>query len=402
MNRLVQLFAMLTIASLVLTGHALYGQAGTTAGGGGPVTAAVSLNNMSLQNRTFVCGGKVQQGTPIAGLGGTSGSISLNVPGTGIVRADLFWTILVNALPTNVGQAITFDNGGGPVPIVGTQIGTAPQSACFPQTSTVSYRADVTALAVLGLNVYTVGGFPASSSGGPLVEGVTLQVLFSDPNGPLKEDVLFHTNTGGLLAVTQGELFSQLLSGFQTNAAGPVMADLFTVIGNGQSNAGENLRFDSPAVIGGSGVNLDNTLDGSTSSNAARTCPLSPVAAPECFWDDDVINVAGVVGNSATLAELQSNPAISATFDCFDWTALDLLVSTDEARVCAEGGQFVDAACPPIAVYRNHGAYLSCVAHAAEQFLAGLPEDGTCARAEIQSCIVNPRARSGVGKPSKP
>ena len=127
---------------------------------------------------------------------------------------------------------------------------------------------------------------------------------------------------------------------------------------------------------------------------AAGTCPYSPVAAPQCFWDDDIWDVSAQLANGATTATLSSSEGT----DCLTWPALNLMVSTDEGRVCEEGGEYVDAICPEEGEYRNHGQYVSCVAQAAEMFLAGLPWEGSCPRDEIQSCIVNPRARSDIGK----
>ncbi len=388
-----------SMAALLSLSAAAFSQSGTTTGG--PSIASVSENKMSLQQRTFVCGGKTQAGTPIGALAGTEGTITISgIPATATVRqATLFWSVLTpdteSSLPTStIGESISFDGN----PITGTNIGKALETPCFPQSATIAYKADVTAfVASPGNGTYTVSGFPVSggTSADNFSEGVTLQILWTDPNGALMEDVLYHTGTGGLLAVTQGQLFDQDITGFMTNASGPVTATLYAVIGNGQVDGNEALRFDGPEA---GDVNLDNTLDGSTVAVPPASCPSSPVNPPQCFWDDDVHDVSSQMSNSAIQAALTSDSAVTPTNDCFDWVAINLLVSTDEERVCAEGGDYVDAQCPPGAEYKNHGAYLKCVAHAAEEFLAGLPYDGTCPRAEIQSCIVNPRARSDVGK----
>ena len=352
-------------------------------------TKSLSVNNMSLQNRTFLCGGKAQAGTPISALADTSGTVTISaIPVTAkVLKATLFWTVLVDDQNSSIGQNIYFEGIG----VAGSKIGTASESPCFPQPESIAYKADVTHSVVSpGNGAYRVSGFPVGGgSGSPFVEGVTLQVLWSDANGALMEDVLYHTNEGGTLAVTQGDHFSQEMI-FKTNASGPVSGTLFEVIGNGQI-APENLRFDGPAD---DEINLDDTLDGSTVAFAAGTCPNSPVAAPQCFWDDDIWDVSAQLTNGATSATLSSGGGS----DCLTWPALNLMVSTDEERVCEEGGEYVDAVCPEEGEYRNHGQYVSCVAHAAEVFLAGLPWEGSCPRDEIQSCIVNPRARSDVGK----
>ncbi len=387
-------FGLAMAFSVLLAGLGMvpaYGQDGTATGAS---VNAVSINNMSLQSTVFLCGGKAQAGTPIAGKGtvtanGTSGTITISgIPVTAsVLKATLFWSILTSSIQSTSGAAITFAGTG----IVGTNIGKAPQSPCFPQAATIAYKADVTALVPNpGNGAYAVAGFPTNPD---FAEGATLQVLWTDPNGALTEDVLYHTNTNGLLAVTRGEAFSQSLTGFQTNAAGAVTATLYEVIGNGQNNAGENLRFDGPCA---GDVNLDNTLDGSTVAKAPNTC-LSTIGT-QCFWDDDVQNVSAQyacpAGNSASTGALTS----SSAGDCFDWDALNLSVSTDNATAAAACGVYVDAQCPTGAAYNNHGDYVSCVAHAAETFLVGLPLGGTCPRAEIQSACVNPRARSQVGK----
>jgi hypothetical protein len=68
------------------------------------------------------------------------------------------------------------------------------------------------------------------------------------------------------------------------------------------------------------------------------------------------------------------------------------------AEACAEGGAAADAACPTGGLYRNHGAYVSCVAAATNAYLATLTGFTSDELEEISSCIVNPRARSSVGK----
>lgn len=386
------------LGSLLVLSSALFAQNGKIVPGG-PSTNAVSVNNMDFRTLRFVCGGKVQAGTPITALGAanSTGTITISgIPATATVdRADLFWTVLTDEDPatSTLGQNITL-NGQ---PVVGFRIGTSPQSPCFPQHNTIAYRSIVTGLIPNpGNGVYTVSGLPVSPN---FSEGVTLQILYGDPNGALMEDNLYHTTTGGLLAVTQSELFSQNLAISGTNAAGPVSATLYEVIGNGQADGSEALRFNGPCGQ----ANFDNTLDGSTVAKAAATCTSSPNDPPQCFWDDDVHNVSAqfacAAGNGATLASLTSNPVDAFTNDCFDWPALNLLTSTDQNAVCTAGGTYVDSQCPPTDPWKNHGQYVDCVSNAAIRFLGGLPFGGTCPRVEIQSCIVNPRARSNVGKP---
>lgn len=393
----------------------LNGQMGATSGASNTLTTAPATNPMSVREATLLCGGVTQQGTPIAansppgtaGINNTAGTIDISgIPATiaglptTVVSANLYWSVLTNdGDPPGTGSSVMF-NGNA---ITGTNLGTAATTPCFPQTHTTAYRADVTSLVTSpGNGTYTVSGFAGGPNGpSDYTEGATLQIVWSNPNGSLMQDNVYHAPTGGLLAVTHAEFFSQSMTTFPTNASGPVSATLLEVIGNGQADAPENLRFNGPCSPAG-GDNFDNSLDGSTSEHAAATCFGGAIDSPQCFWDDDVLNVnsdfACPAGNAATSASLVSDPAVSSTSDCFDWDSLNLLTSTDNATACSVCGAYVDTVCPTNGTYSNHGDYVSCVAHAAETVLAGLPSGGSCPRADVQSCCVNPRAHSQVGK----
>lgn len=78
-----------------------------------------------------------------------------------------------------------------------------------------------------------------------------------------------------------------------------------------------------------------------------------------------------------------------------------LLPPGEEPALCESIGRIVDFRVPPEGEYKNHGDYMRKVAQLAEalvnsQVEAGLitPEEAE----ELQSCVVNPRARSDVGK----
>ena len=387
-----------TIA-LGLSGVMLFAQVGTV---GGRTTAAPEIN-ASFANpqgrvlHTAVCGGVTQQGTPIAGNasgGGTSRSITISgVPGTATVRrATLYWTVLTNVDQTSpTGGSIMFDGNG----IAGTKIGTQTGTPCFPQANTIAWKADVTALVPSpGNGTYSVSGFPGGNAlgGNEFTEGVMLQILWTDPSAALRDIAVYETPEGtGGLAVTNaiGDTFNQTLA-FNINASGPVSGTLYEVIGNGQS-APELFSVSGPGGV----VNLDNTLDGSTSEFAAGTCSYTDAADnTECYWDDDAPDFTGALTNTTTSVMVN----YELTSDCHDFPANTVSVSTDAAGVCLTGGEFVDAQCPPDGTYKNHGDYVSCVAQAAEQFLADLACGPSFPFEETQSCIVNPRARSDVGK----
>lgn len=78
----------------------------------------------------------------------------------------------------------------------------------------------------------------------------------------------------------------------------------------------------------------------------------------------------------------------------------DMCPETEEGAVVDEvgcsGAQRVANECPADGEYKNHGKYVSCVAHAAEALL----EDGLITEEE-KDAIVSAVAKSDVGKPTK-
>ena len=77
-------------------------------------------------------------------------------------------------------------------------------------------------------------------------------------------------------------------------------------------------------------------------------------------------------------------------------------------EACEEIGAAVDEACPCAGpqegvAWKNHGEYVSCVAHTVEQELENYIDCFTEEElAEISSCVVSERARSDCGKSRKP
>jgi len=71
----------------------------------------------------------------------------------------------------------------------------------------------------------------------------------------------------------------------------------------------------------------------------------------------------------------------------------------DLTELCDEIGAQVDLVCPPDDDYRNHGAYVSCVAHAATEFLREFSACFTDEEIEeVHGCVVSQRARTDIGK----
>jgi len=363
-------------------------------------------NSMQQASPTlFVCGGKVSSGTPIAGNaagGGNSGTIGLTgVPaGAEIIHAELYWNVLTNSdEASNTGRDIVFAGEN----ISGTQIGfVAGVTPCFSQANTVAWKADVTAF-VTGDGAYAVSGFPGGNLvfGADFTEGVTLNVLYDDGSSTLRQFVNYEglvvSAPAGATAVTQ------MMMGFTADPVGPVEATWYPVIGNGQLSP-EDLELSGTGAGSPLDLSDDILLDGGTQAFAAGTCSyLDEVSNVQCYWDDDMVDVSAVIGTASASMTMD----YTLTTDCHSFSAMQLLVTTDQSQFadfCGVGSLLVDELCPaagPIGEGRswaNHGEYVSCVAHVANGYLAS--ENVYCD--EIRSCIVNPRARSNVGRGGRP
>ena len=368
-----------------------------------PTPNVAVTNPMERQSVDHVCGNLTQQGTPIAGNaagGGTSGDIDISgIPATAVVkRATLYWTVLTYTDPASslTGGSINFNNnvGSGDVGVYGTVMGTADETPCFSQNYTIAWKADVTSLIPNpGNGTYSVSGFPGGSHTlniGDFTEGATLQILWTEPTAPLTDVVVYET--GSALAALPTTL-SQTVSGFTVNTSGPVTGTFYEVIGNGQ-DASEYLNVTGPGGI----VNLDDTLDGSTSMFAAGTCSFYGVSGWACFWDDDTPDISSALDNGATWVTMNYQMAETPPADCEDFPGVAASVSADEPTVCQAGIDYVNAQCPPDS-YRNHGDYQNCVAHAANDYVGqtGCGPDYTTYQ-ELHSCIANNFAKTDVGK----
>jgi hypothetical protein len=378
-----------------LCGYALAQDAGvSTEPTDGPVINQADVTNpMLLSNRVLTCGDIVTSGTPIAGNaagGGNSGEIEISgVPATATVgSARLYWTVLTdNAEATETGKTISFDGNV----VSGELVGFAAETPCFPQANTFAWTADVTSLVTSpGNGIYALAGFPGDNNqnGPSFTEGVSLVITYADPAAPAKAIVTYE----GLAVVNAiGETLHQTLQGFETN--GVISATWVPVVGNGQIIAPGDELIEFSAGAGA--LNFDSALDGSTAAFPAGTCSYLDVPGVQCFWDDDSHDVSTAFNAGDLFADVNYTQGT----DCHSFVAMDLAVSVGDAGICEITGQQVDAACPPTEIWGNHGEYVSCVAQAAEESLAGL----TCLTEEqleeIHGCVVSERARSDVGKP---
>lgn len=78
-----------------------------------------------------------------------------------------------------------------------------------------------------------------------------------------------------------------------------------------------------------------------------------------------------------------------------------LLPPGEEPSLCETIGRIVDFRVPPTGTYKNHGDYVKQVAQLTEALVNSQVAAGLITEEEakiLQSCVVNPRARSNVGK----
>ncbi len=102
-------------------------------------------------------------------------------------------------------------------------------------------------------------------------------------------------------------------------------------------------------------------------------------------------------------------PACSTSYGA-DIDAIGVLneVVTDSCltfdELCEYVGSVVDTICPPDNEYRNHGEYVSCVAHTATDVLRALRDDPCYDEYYLEGvhgCVVSQRAQTDIGKKKK-
>lgn len=109
-------------------------------------------------------------------------------------------------------------------------------------------------------------------------------------------------------------------------------------------------------------------------------------------------------GTQPVLGKSVATSAAIVTANLNGKTTVDpqpLLSPGQEPPLCESIGRIVDFRVPPTGQYRNHGDYVQRVAQLTEALVLSQVNAGliTNEQAEkLQSCVVNPRARSNVGK----
>jgi hypothetical protein len=301
--------------------------AGDEQAGGNPTGSPISdisVGPLSESFRLQVKGDYVAAGVGMRNLG--SGTITISLPAdSAIVQARLYWAIVRPPGPpaSNTG---TF-NGTG---ITGTLVGTSG-TPCWPFPSFAGafidvYRADVTGIAVNGLNTLT--GFPSGLTNNappqsapaafPLLEGASLVVIFHNP--------LFDFNTVVIRdgAHTFANQFVTTAFGSFTPASATSadqIAQTTYIVADGQSRfPSDRARFNSVFVAGpGTGLKPADAFDGADG--------IGPVFPLDGLWDTLTVDVSAFF-TSGTSTPVSTDVDASASIDCLTWAAQVLSVKT--------------------------------------------------------------------------
>ncbi len=130
----------------------------------------------------------------------------------------------------------------------------------------------------------------------------------------------------------------------------------------------------------GFGDVCDNDIDGDEVANEADNCPLNANSNQVDFDSDGK-------GDACDLDD--DNDDIEDSADNCAGTEAGVLI---DGKGCSSAQRFV-LACPPSAMYQNHGKYVSCIAKEAERQLAE-----KLITEETKDAAVSAAAQSGVGK----
>lgn len=176
-------------------------------------------------------------------------------PGSVVLKALLYWSAIGGTQPS-----IKLDATA----VAGTVIGVSGDT-CWGLGDNTAYRADVTTL-VSGNGTYSITGFLSATSG-PDSQGVSLVVIYRDPNDPVTNYVMLRDGE-----ISLGETVATLM----TTLTGPSVntdftkAVLTTIASDGQP-AGDDLMVagttfgNGDAFPGADGAMWDDRIDDVTS-----------------------------------------------------------------------------------------------------------------------------------------
>jgi len=190
---------------------------------------------------------------------------------------------------------------------------------------------------------------------------------------------------------------------------------IFVSIGGDSSNSMtiflEEEVFDGPgsdlviyeAFTGENDANYDVYMSLDPDTNFTLIASVS-VEGTYCI---DLCKTGVVSGQYVKIVQSQDVPGFDSAVECDSTWGADIdaigILNNDVCgsipEICEHVGEQVDMVCPPDATYRNHGEYVSCVAHAATELLRHFEECFTDEEMEeVHGCIVSQRAKTDIGK----
>ena len=235
----------------------------TQAGKGQPSDALTFFKNY------FVTGNYFVYGVPLKGTGANgfaTGTITIpanSVPAGGqVIAAHLYWSTVTSTSSPQAGlTGSTFR--GQPLSPVGKALNPSGTSPCWSSGGgtgnsqgskiLVLYHADVLSLFQKDSNgeLLVDGGhevkFPDSGGGNgtPFTLGASLIVVYRIPTDPLRSIVLYD---GGFTMDNATDAVSQTIKGFYQASTNSPQASLSLIIGDGQPNFGEQVRFNGDLI----------------------------------------------------------------------------------------------------------------------------------------------------------
>ena len=244
--------------------------------------------------------------TDLIGTTFNSSSAELTVPTDGTVLfAALVWggrTAGTSATTDNAalrGNAFFTAPGTSGVPVVATQVDVAS-----PDGSGTGYQSylDVTEIvSAAGSGYYTLANVQSASGGTNQYAGWSLVVAVGNPSAPARNLTIFT----GFGSVANGDpLPTFTVSGFLTPPNGPVNTTLGAVAYEGDMGlTGDRFQLDS-TTISNSLNPATNPFNSSITNRDAQVPSRIPAYNNQLGFDADLVSADGVLGNSATSADI--------------------------------------------------------------------------------------------------
>lgn len=274
-------------------------------GGGSDAAGVAVANSLNPFFTTTQAGDYVAAGEGMRGSG--SGTITIaGIPaGATVTNAFLYWAILGTApAPASFANG-AFDGNG----IVGTAVGSGPDTCWGGVDSTFAYRADVTAY-VPGNGSYSLSGF--ASGAGALNEGASLVVLYTDPAATEMRDIVIYDGA---------DIIEFAVSSVSTNMTVPTVlgfgsAKTTYIVGDGQD------IFSDDTLFNGIIIASDASGFGDTTSLEGSDGPL---------WDTDTYDVTSLINagdTSITVGMQRGSDCLAHVAQVFSNSA-ELIVDID-------------------------------------------------------------------------